>query len=167
MHHHRSRSRIVAAALAATALGPVALAACGDGQRPGSGPASGIARVRAHYISGTDLTRELSNDFRHGLYRLAVMSQPGDDAPDLGQPLPTGTLDRVRCSPRAGREWRCTVRWRTVEHRARTMRYRIRLRPNACFEASAEPALHPRYDSTINSYSEHPLNLLLSPRRGC
>ena len=168
MHHHQTRKRVATSALVAVAVVAFALGGCGGGEPAGGAPAADVRPpARGQYLSRAELVRELSNDFRQGLYRLAVMSQPGDDAADLGQPLPTGKLDRVRCTPSAERRLRCAARWQTVGGRPRTTRYAVRLRPDGCFEGFAQPALHARYDSTINTYSEHPLNVLLSPRRGC
>jgi hypothetical protein len=136
----------------------LALAACGGGT---------AARDAAHpppvqRLTNAELAVQLGNGFRHALYRLAVMSQPGDDATDLGQALPTGTVRDVRCASRS-----CTVRWKTVQgHRAVT-RYRIEADRRGCFYATAQPALPERYDATIATYSEHPLNTLQSARRGC
>jgi hypothetical protein len=116
----------------------------------------------------------LGNGFRAGLDRLAVMSQPPDDASDLGQSLPTGLLDRVSCAaaaPRpAGRApwpWRCTVRWETARGRARRTGYAVRVTAAGCYSAGADPALPPHRDPTIQTYSEHPLNTLVSVRAGC
>ena len=126
------------------------------------------------YLSGADLERQLGTSFRRGLYRLAVMSQPSDDAADLGQDLPTGLVESVRCrasgaQPAAGAPWpwRCVVRWRTVEQRARRTRYDVRDLPAGCFAAGAAPRLAQRYDSTVRTYAEHPLNVLGSATRGC
>jgi hypothetical protein len=102
------------------------------------------------------------------------MSQPGDDAADLGQSLQTGTLRDVACRPGGERPsgdeswgWSCTVRWETVDGRRDTTPYRVTMNSRGCFFASATPALSQRYDATIRSYSEHPLNRLQSLRRGC
>jgi hypothetical protein len=117
---------------------------------------------------------DLGNAFSAGLYRLAVMSQPSDGATDLGQPLPTGLLDRVTCAPAAagndaaGTEiTHCSVRWRTQRGDPRRTNYRVRLYADGCFDASARPSLPPHIDPTIEGYSEHPLNVLVGAEKGC
>jgi hypothetical protein len=160
------RFSIVAAAAA------LLIAGCG-GDHHGP-PVTGPGAVATRPVSGSDLEREIANGFRQGLYRLAVMSQPPDDATDLGQSLPTGLLHSVACSaggpqPQAGsaRPWRCAVRWRSAGGSARTTRYAVRVLPSGCFAAAADPALPPRRDATIESFAEHPLNALVSVRKGC
>lgn len=124
-------------------------------------------------LSAGQLRVQLANGFRVGLYRVAVMSQAGDEAADLGQQLPTASVRNVACRPaRAGgaaaREpWRCQVRWETVEGARRATSYAIRLTPNGCFRATAQPALTNIYDSTIRAYADHPLNEFTSSRSGC
>jgi hypothetical protein len=147
-------------------------AGCGDSDRPAA--AARVASSAPRFLAATDLEQELGNGFRSGLYRLAVMSQPRDAAPDLGQDLPTGTLQRVRCAPAATRPrsdaawtWRCAVAWRTLAGRARHTRYVVRNLPTGCFSAGAHPALSAQRDATIESYSEHPLNTVVSVRKGC
>jgi hypothetical protein len=112
--------------------------------------------------------------FRTGLYRLAVMSQHTEDAMDLGQRLPTGLVREVRCASTAARPggdgvwtWACDVRWKNVEGHAQHTRYDVRLTRGDCFAAGAAPRRQPHYDSTIRTYSEDPLNALVSVRRGC
>jgi hypothetical protein len=129
-------------------------------------PAKETAHVSGPDLPARQLERELGNGFRRSLYRLAVMSQHSDDATDLGQDLPTGLLDRVRCGG-TGSRWTCTVRWKTTGGRPRTTRYAVRQLGGGCFSAGAEPPLPERYDSTIRSYAENPLNVVVSTRRGC
>jgi hypothetical protein len=126
------------------------------------------------YLSAPDLERQLGNAFRKGLYRLAVMSQRSEDAKDLGQPLPTGLVDSVKCTangsqPSGGRVWMwsCGVSWKSAEHHRERTRYTVRLSPGECFAAGATPERAKRYDSTIRTYSEDPLNALGSVRPGC
>jgi hypothetical protein len=147
-------------------LAVLALAACGGGTAA-RGPAQSAATPPA--IQAPELASQLGNGFRRGLYRLAVMSQPGDDATDLGQSLPTGTLRDVRCRPARSSttRWSCVVRWETVEGHRSTTRYRIDADRRGCFYGTAQPQLPERYDATIATYSEHPLNTLQSLRRGC
>jgi len=135
---------------------------------------SSAPRPSGGYLAATDLERQLGNAFRHGLYRLAVMSQKTDDAMDLGQRLPTGLLNGVRCSsagapPAAGGawQWSCDVRWKSVEGSVQRTRYDVRLSPGKCFAAGAAPRRRPHYDATIRTYSEDPLNALVSAVRGC
>jgi hypothetical protein len=159
--------------LALTALllaAPVVSGCGGEGRavsRTSPRPAGG-------YIADSDLERQLGNAFRKGLYRLAVMRQRSDEARDLGQPVPTGLLRGVRCAPNAPRpggaavwRWNCEVRWKSVERRAQRTQYVVRLRPGECFAAGATPTRKPRYDATIRSFSEDPLNVLGSLRPGC
>ena len=164
--------------LAAAALAVLAVAAGGctdDGDSTAATPtASPAAPAPGRFLTRVELANQLGNLFHRGLYRLAVMSQPGDDASDLGQSLPTGTLRAVGCRPAAARPagggswaWSCIVRWETVDGRRDTTPYRVRMNRRGCFFASASPALAQRYDATIRSYSEHPLNQLQSLRRGC
>jgi len=127
-----------------------------------------------HYVSGIDLRRQLSNAFDAGLYRLAVMSQPRDSATDLGQSLPTGLVRTVSCgragAPEASERTEvahCTVAWQTVSGKPRTTRYLVRLFPTGCFAAGATPQLPQHRDNTIETYSEHPLNELVSVESQC
>jgi len=148
---------------------------CGSG---GAETASGAAArgdaVPAHYVSAFELRRQLANAFDAGLYRLAVMSQPPDSATDLGQALPTGLVRRVSCRAAgvpSGAErpliTHCAVDWETVAGKARTTRYLVRLFPTGCFAAGATPRLPHRRDNTIKTFSEHPLNALVSVARQC
>jgi hypothetical protein len=102
------------------------------------------------------------------------MSQKSEDAMDLGQRLPTGLLNEVRCSSSAAQPsgggawpWSCHVRWKTVEGRAQRTLYDVRLTRGECFAAGAAPRRQPRYDATIRTYAEDPLNALVGGRRGC
>jgi hypothetical protein len=133
-----------------------------------------LARPKGGYLAASDLERQVGNAFRKGLYRLAVMSQRSDEAKDLGQPLPTGLLDRVSCAsgaprPGGGRVWvwSCGVTWKSVERHREQTKYTVRLSPGLCFAAGATPARVKRYDATIRTYSEDPLNVLGSVRAGC
>ena len=130
--------------------------------------------VAAHYVSGLDLRRQLSNSFDAGLYRLAVMSQPRDSATDLGQSLPTGLVRTVSCGGAGAPEGsertevaHCAVAWQTVSGEPRRTRYLVRLFPTGCFAAGATPRLPQHRDNTIQTYSEHPLNALVSVARQC
>ncbi len=155
--------------MAAAVLAAVALAGCGG--RNASAPPVRHARP-ARYLSSLELRQDLGNGFRAGLERLAVLSQPPDDASDLGQPLPAGLLDRVTCAAAGTRTarfwpWHCTVRWLTAGGRAQRTDYAVRLLPTGCFAAGADPALPPHRDPTIQTYTEHPLNTLVSVTAGC
>jgi hypothetical protein len=120
------------------------------------------------YLTRAELDTQLGNVFHRALYQVAVMSQPGDDAADLGQSLPTGQLRAVACAQGGERaRWSCRVSWETVDAARETTAYRVNMNARGCFYASATPALPQRYDATIRSYSEHPLNQLQSLRRGC
>jgi hypothetical protein len=145
------------------------LAACGGGTAARGPTQASAPPPAAERLTATELATQLGNDFRRGLYRLAVMSQPGDEAADLGQQLPTGTLRDVGCRPAATNTsaWSCAVRWETVSGHRTATRYRISVTRRGCFYGAAQPPLPQRYDATIRSYSEHPLNTLQSLRRGC
>jgi hypothetical protein len=161
-------------ALAATALvllaAPV-LTGCGAGGHAAT--ASSAPRPTGGYLAATDLERQLGNAFRHGLYRLAVMSQKSEDAMDLGQRLPTGLVRGVHCTSAAAQPsggawpWSCDVRWKTVEGRAQRTRYVVRLWHGECFAAGAASRRPAHYDATVRTYAEDPLNALVSTRRGC
>jgi hypothetical protein len=133
-----------------------------------------VPRPTRGYLAANDLQRQLGNAFRTGLYRLAVMSQRTEDAMDLGQRLPTGLVRGVRCASTAARpggdgvwRWGCDVRWKSVEGGAQRTRYDVRLTRGNCFAAGAAPHRRAHYDITIRTYSEDPLNALVSLRRGC
>jgi hypothetical protein len=146
-------------------------AGCGGG----SPAPKRVAHLRpARYLAGPDLQRQLSNAVANGLYQLAVMSQPSDDSTNLGQDLPTGAVRDVACTQAGARPpgfrawpWHCTARWETAGGRPRTTRYAVRLLPTGCFAAGAHPRLPRHRDTTIKTYSEHPLNALASLQRGC
>jgi hypothetical protein len=158
-------------AIALLLAAPV-VSGCGGGDHASSEKLT--QRPKGGYLGASDLERQMGNAFRKGLYRLAVMQQRSEDAVDLGQPLHTGLVDRVRCAstgarPAGGRPWAwsCSVRWRTVEHHAEQTRYTVRLDPGECFAAGASPPRRQQYDVTIRTYSEDPLNTLGSVRAGC
>ena len=105
-----------------------------------------------------ELQRELANAFQGGLDALAVMSQPRDDAAQLGQDIPAGTITGVRCAEPE----HCSVKWESVGGKRRTVGYRVRGFEGACFTASAEPSLADPYDATTGSRSANPLNALVA-----
>jgi hypothetical protein len=150
------------------------LGGCGDSPHSSdAAPAGSESAGAATYVAGAELKRQLVNAFDAGLYRLAVMSQPADGATDLGQSLPTGLVDGVECmrvNPAAAREplaTHCSVRWQTVAGRARLTRYLVRLFPTGCFAAGAQPRFPDHRDPTIEGFSEHPLNALVSAGEQC
>lgn len=150
--------------LAVVAACLAALAGCGS-TAPSAPAPSTLVRGPAGYFTEGRLEQKLGNAFRSGLYRLAVMSQPGEGAIDLGQQLPTGKVAAVTCAPDAaaparGRDWpwRCAVRWRTVAGRSRVTRYGVELTPRSCFSAEARPQYDAVLDATTGAPSEHPLN---------
>lgn len=150
--------------LLAAVVAAGALAGCGS-TAPDPTPPGALVRGPAGYYSEAKLERSLSNAFRSGLYRLAVMSQPGEGAIDLGQQLPTGKLTAVSCAPKAsaparGRDWpwSCDVRWRTVSGAPATTRYGVVLTPHSCFSADALPHYDSLLDATTGAPAEHPLN---------
>jgi hypothetical protein len=162
--------RLVAVSILLAAL---ALASCGGGDHSSS-DSQKQAKPGGGYLAAGDLERQLGNAFRKGLYRLAVMSQKSEDAKDLGQPLPTGLVDGVKCTSSGAQPsgrgvwmWSCAVKWKSVEHRVEQTKYVVRLTPGLCFAAGATPARAKHYDSTIRTYSEDPLNALGSVRPGC
>jgi hypothetical protein len=154
---------VVAAAAVAVAI--AALAGCGsDGPSSPAAP-SALVRGPAGYFTAGKLEQRLSNAFRAGLYRLAVMSQPGEGAIDLGQQLPTGKVSAVSCTPAgaapAGGQdwpWHCDVRWRTVAGTPRLTRYGVQLTAKSCFDAAARPRYDAVLDATTGAPAEHPLN---------
>ncbi len=149
-----------------------ALAGCGGGHgRPPQHPAGSAA---TGFLAPAELRRDLGNAFRAGLDRLALMSQPPDEATTLATDLPKGLLDRVTCTaarprPAAGQPWpwQCRVRWQSAGGRERTTSYAVQLLPTRCFAATAEPAFPAHRDTTIATYSEHPLNTFVSLKHGC
>lgn len=147
-------------------------AGCGGGGDPSSAAAPPPALPHTGYADRASLERQLGNGFRQGLYRLAVMSQPGEGAADLGQALPTGTLRGVACAdPPTGTgpaaTVRCTARWRTVDDRPRATPYRVTVDDRGCFFATAAPPLDDVYDSTVRTYSVNPLAPVASSVPGC
>jgi hypothetical protein len=161
-------TRLLPLGLAAIAL---LSAGCGDnGERTTT--ALSATDSKQSFLGTGGLERGLGNAFRAGLYRLAVMSQPPDGATDLGQDLPTGVLHGVSCATDSRRRGAievssCTVRWRTVAGRSRLTRYVVRRYPTGCFAAGAQPRYPNHRDPTIESYSEHPLNALVSVGEDC
>lgn len=150
--------------LVATALAMASIAGCGSKEIATTRPSVAV-KGPAGYYHKSRLEQRMSNAFRSGLYRLAVMSQPGEAAVDLGQQLPTGKLGSMDCEPagaapanRRDWPWRCDVRWRTVEGKARRTRYDVVLTASSCYAAEAKPHYDAILDSTINATSEHPLN---------
>ena len=106
-------------------LAAPALAGCGGVDHASS--EKGV-KPTGGYLEAPDLERQLGNAFRQGLYRLAVMSQRSDEAKDLGQPLPTGLVDRVRCASNGAPPssagtwtWTCEVRWKSVKGSGHTV----------------------------------------------
>ena len=154
-------------------IAAVALAACGgdDGSgspvvpatRAGASPAPATA---TDAIAPAELEREIGNSFDGGLYRLAVMRQPREDASDLGQDLPTGAVDDVACTTSSA-QGRCAVVWQSVAGGRHHTRYDVKLLAHRCFAAGARPPMARVHDSTIDTFSEHPLNALVPTRKGC
>lgn len=131
-------------------------------------PAAVAATPTGPPLTRADAARELGNGFRAGLEHLAVMGQQSDDASALAQDLPAPTLRDVRCRDAAGRQrWTCTVSWRTVDGAPQSTRYAVRTLRARCYVARATPQRPTRYDATIRTFSEDPLNLLGSARHGC
>ncbi|MCW3003276.1 MAG: hypothetical protein JWQ20_2574 [Conexibacter sp.] len=164
-------NRLLAITLAATGL--AALAGCGDGQVVANSATRATAPAPIH-LGRHELALGLGNGFRAALDRLAVLQQPRDGAADLGQDLPAGLLRDVRCATSAARPagaqpwpWRCDVRWETTRGTPKSTAYAVRLLATGCFAAGATPRLHTRFDPTINTYAEHPLNTITSVRKGC
>ncbi len=125
-------------------------------------------------MSAAQLRTQVAAAFRQGLYRMAVMDQPADDAADLGQELPTGRVRQVECRPdravpaRPGRTVSsCLVRWEHVDGRADRTRLGVSRDRRGCWNAAPQPPLPNRYDATERTYAEHPLNVLSAVRPGC
>jgi hypothetical protein len=154
--------RALATAAAVLAVGTIA--GCGSDDPVAARPSAAV-RGPAGYFDAARLEQRMSNAFRAGLYRLAVMSQSGEGAIDLGQQLPTGKVSTVRCTPdgpapakRQDWPWRCDVRWQTVAGQARETRYGVQVTPHSCFDAAARPLYKAVLDATTGAPSEHPLN---------
>ncbi len=120
------------------------------------------------------LRTQVASAFRQGLYRMAVMDQPADDAADLGQELPTGRVRQVECVPDSAPPTRpgwtvssCLVRWEHIGGRADRTRLRVSQDRRGCWDAAPRPPLPTRYDATERNYAEHPLNVLSAVRPGC
>jgi hypothetical protein len=118
--------------------------------------------AQGHPLSVAQLRVQLANGARAALRRVAAMSQPGDDAADLGQRLPVGLVRDVACTPPAGGSTRCWMRWDTAGGTPRTTTYAVLLTHGGCFRAAVRPPLATIYDTTIRAYAEHPLNELTS-----
>jgi hypothetical protein len=137
-------------------------------------PATRVASTGpAGYLPAGDVDRVVGNSFRAGLQRLGVMQQPRDLAVDRGQPVPTGQLRDVACSPAGSKpaagtwHWSCDVRWVTTWGRAQDTRYDVGLDEHGCLGAAATPARPQVRDNTQAAFSEDPLNALFAVREGC
>jgi hypothetical protein len=97
----------------------------------------------------------LAEAFHAALHQLAVAAQPRDSAADLGQDLPTGTLDSVACKAGA-----CVVHWREVGEAKQRTRYAISYFRGGCFSARAVPPVRDIYDASVGSYESNPLSQL-------
>lgn len=152
------------------AAASLSFAGCGS-----DAPAKTAAAQPATYLPALphDLERELGSTFSAGLDRLAVMTQPTDDASDLGQSLPTGTLRSVRCTSATKKpagtpwDWDCDVKWRTVNDKPKSTSYRAQVTGKGCVYANADPPLDQVHDATTNAPAEHPLSILTVPKAGC
>lgn len=167
MSFHRRTSLLVSVALAAALQ-----AGCGGAAAPTTATHT-TAAPTPRFSSAPVLERRVGTTFRDALYRLAVMSQTGDAAADLGQPLPAGLLDAARCRPLTpaprGTHWQfgCSVRWETPGgHRERTA-YAVSTTNRGCWEAHARPALPLIHDATTRAPAEHPLDHLVGAIKGC
>ncbi|MCW3015554.1 MAG: hypothetical protein JWO02_2646 [Solirubrobacterales bacterium] len=164
-----ARATLLFLALAGAVAG--GLGGCGSGASPANRTAVRPAAAPAGTLTRPVVSRELGNGFRVALGRLAIMDQQSDEASDLVADLPTGTLRDVHCvdvaRPTRLEHWRCSVAWRTASGTPLTLRYAVRAERGACYVAAARPARPTRYDPTIRSYAEDPLNVLASARRGC
>jgi hypothetical protein len=144
-----------------TGLLCLAVAGCGGGETV-QAPQHSIPADPGS-VGRAEIQRQVGNAFDQGLSRLAVMEQPREEAADLGQDLPTGTLTRISCSVPTV----CTVQWRTVKGDPRRVGYRVRAFRGGCVTASAQPALPPQWDASIQTTSENPLNTLVGSGEGC
>ncbi|MDX6690003.1 MAG: hypothetical protein QOG15_1460 [Solirubrobacteraceae bacterium] len=159
MLRHMASIALVALAIAASSCGG------GDTTKDTGALVSAQVAGGGGYLSRFTLQVRLGTAFRQGLYRLAVMSQPEDEAADNGQPLPTGKVGGVKCGPDGvqpaapgARPWRCAVGWRTVSGAPRTTRYSVHLTSRSCYDAVAAPRFASVLDATIGAPAEHPLN---------
>jgi hypothetical protein len=128
---------------------------CGGGEADPGQAAAAVAPVPAGpgELSRTELRVQLAEAFHASLRQLAVAAQPRDSAADLGQDLPTGTLDSVACEPRS-----CVVQWRQVGGAKQRTSYAISYFRGGCFSARAVSPLRDIYDSSVDSYESNPLS---------
>lgn len=61
----------------------------------------------------------------------------------------------------------CNVHWETVSGAPRVTEYHVRILAGGCFAAGARPPYPQHRDATISSYSENPLNALVSADPRC
>ena len=160
-----------AATLLAVLVCSVLVAGCG-GQDAQSDSA---AAQPVAYVSGgaPSIERQLGNTFRAALDRLAVMSQTTDDAADMGQQLPAGTLEGMNCEPNGPKpsggiwKWSCSADSKSVNGKAKRIKYRVQVTGKGCIYAQADPAMRQIPDATIHAPAENPLSSLVVPIKGC
>lgn len=132
-----------AAILAACATGATRQDAAPTARRPVL-PSSRAIEVR------------LFTAFRAGLRSLSIATAVAGESGDIGQPVPTGVVERVSC--RTAR--RCVVRWRDVAAHSHRTAYDVSAAARGCFDATADPALPGIFDVSTHAPSIHPLQEL-------
>jgi hypothetical protein len=148
-----------ARSLALLATAAALMGGCGasDAER-GSAPASAAPAERMPG-SAHEAAVALGNAFRTGLRELSVMSGAVGETGDVGQPVPTGAIDRVRCARHDAR-WRCGVRWLDLLGHRHATEYVIARAHRGCVDATAAPILGDTYDVTTRAPAENPLSEL-------
>jgi len=131
-----------------------ALAACGADATPQGGPAP-TARPPV-LPSSRAIELRLYTAFRAGLRSLSIATAVAGESGDIGQPVPTGVIDRVSC--RTARH--CVVRWRDVASHPHRASYDVSAAARGCFDATASPALPGIFDVSTRAPSIHPLQEL-------
>lgn len=138
----------------------LALGACGktEGSQPDVAKASSHA-AEIKLPEPDDLARRMSNAFRLKLRQLSFVMGASGESGDLGQPVPTGLVDRVSCTEGDRADAGCTVIWSDLRGRPHRTTYTV-VAARECFSATAKPALAALYDTTEGTYLTHPLQEL-------
>jgi hypothetical protein len=153
MKHRHSPVLILAAA--------TLLAACGaEAGKPEQPRASARPAVLP---SSRVVELRLYGAFRAGLRSLSIATAAGGESGDIGQPVPTGVVDRVSCASAR----RCLVRWRDVDGHAQRTSYVVLPAARGCFDAIARPGLAAILDPSEGAMFTHPLEELGEGREPC
>lgn len=98
----------------------------------------------------------LYSAFRAGLRALSIATAAGGESGDIGQPVPTGIIDRVSCRTAD----RCVVAWRDVDARPQRTSYVVRAAKRGCFDATARPGFASILNPSEGAMFTHPLEEL-------